>query len=244
MALTRRACVAALAALTVPAQAQQPSGFLAARPNLAPPQPPAPRPGEFRPLGLAGRDAILYAPKNFSAAVAMPLLVMLHGSGDDARSAAAGLAPQADARGFLVLAPSSRKSTWDLRHAPACEDATFIDGALARVFASARVDASRIALMGISDGASFALSLGLANGDLFRDLLVFSAGYFHPGPVIGHPRIFISHGRRDRVLPFSLGERIAATLTDAGYDVAFRPFDGGHEIPDDGLKAALDRFLG
>ncbi len=118
----------------------------------------------------------------------MPLLVMLHGSGDDARAAAAGLAPQADARGFLVLAPSSRKSTWDLRHAPACEDATFIDGALARVFASARVDAARVALMGISDGASFALSLGLANGDLFRDLLIFSAGYFHPGPVIGHPR--------------------------------------------------------
>ncbi|HEX4296220.1 MAG TPA: PHB depolymerase family esterase [Rhizomicrobium sp.] len=241
--LTRRACIATLAASATMARAED-STRLAARPNLAPPVPPPPHPGQFRPLGLAGRDAILYAPKNFSAAAAMPLLVMLHGSGDDARSAAAGLAPQADARGFLVLAPSSRKSTWDLRHAPACEDATFIDDALARIFASARVDASRIALMGISDGASFALSLGLANGDLFRDLLVFSAGYFHPGPVIGHPHIFISHGRRDRVLPFSLGERIAATLTDAGYDVAFRPFDGGHEIPDDGLKAALDRFLG
>jgi len=241
--LTRRACIATLAASATMARAED-SPRLVARPNLAPPVPPAPHPGEFRPLGLAGRDAILYAPKNFSAAAAMPVLVMLHGSGDDARSAAAGLAPQADARGFLVLAPSSRKSTWDLRHAPACEDATFIDGALARIFASTRVDASRIALMGISDGASFALSLGLANGDLFRDLLVFSAGYFHPGPTIGHPRIFISHGRRDRVLPFSLGERIAATLTDAGYDVTFRPFDGGHEIPDDGLKAALDRFMG
>lgn len=242
--LTRRACIAVLAALAVPAQADEPSGRLTARPNPPPQQPPMARAGEFRPLGLDNRDAILYAPKSFSAAMAMPLLVMLHGSGDDARSAAAGLAPQADARGFLVLAPASRKSTWDLRHAPACEDAAFIDRALGRVFASTAIDAARIALMGISDGASFALSLGMANGDLFGDLLIFSAGYFHPGAMVGHPRIFISHGRRDRVLPFSLGERIAATLTDAGYDVTFRPFDGGHEIPDDGLKAALDRFMG
>src|ERR1700729_1201076 len=78
--LTRRACVAILAASATVARAQD-SPRLVAPPHLAPPLPPAPLPGEFRPLGLGGRDAILYAPKNFSPAVALPLLMMLHGSG-------------------------------------------------------------------------------------------------------------------------------------------------------------------
>lgn len=190
---------------------------------------PAPSPGYS---DLDG--AVLYVPGSFSPS----LLVMLHGSGQSARAVAGELAPEAERRGFLLLAPPSRGSTWDLRHAT---DAALVDAAMARVFAMVKVE--RVALAGISDGASFALSLGLANGDLFGDVMAFSAGYFHVETIVGHPRIFISHGRRDRVLPFHLAERIASALTDAGCDVTFRPFDGGHEIPPDGLAVALDRFL-
>ncbi len=241
--LTRRACIALLAASAVPAQADEPGGRLTARPNLAPPQPPAPRAGDFTPLGLDGRDAILYAPKSFSPQTALPLLVILHGSGGNAREMVEVLAGEADKRGLLVMAPSSRGGTWDVRHAPACDDTLFIDRALARTFASATVNAGRIALMGLSDGAAFALSLGLANGDMFCDVQSFSASTFHVPSVIGKPRIFVSHGRRDHTIPFSTGERIADTLRGAGYDVMFRPFDGGHTMPRDGLAAALDRFL-
>ena len=242
--LTRRSCLAALAALTVPARAGEPDGRLTARPNPAPPQPPAPRAGDFTPLGLDSRDAILYAPRNFSAQTALPLLVTLHGSGGNGRDMAEALAGEADKRGLLVLAPSSRGGTWDVRHAPACDDTLFIDRALSRTFACATIDAKRIALMGLSDGAAFALSLGLANGNLFSDVQSFSASTFHVPSVVGKPRVFVSHGRRDQIIPFSTGRRIADTLSAAGYDVMFRPFDGGHVLPMAGVDAALDRFLG
>jgi predicted esterase len=242
--LTRRNCIAALAAMTLPAQADELGGRLAARPNLASPGPPAPRAGDFTPLGLDARDAIVYTPRNFSPQTALPLLVILHGSGGNGHEVAQALAGEADKRSLLVLAPSSRGGTWDVRHAPACDDTLFIDRALARTFASAAIDAKRIALMGLSDGAAFALSLGLANGDLFCDVQSFSASTFHIRTTVGKPRIFVSHGRRDRTIPFSTGQRIADTLSAAGYDVMFRPFDGGHELSKDCLTAALDRFMG
>jgi predicted esterase len=219
-----------LPALALSARADEPAGRLRARPGTPTQAIPS--------AGYTDLDgAVLYVPKSFSAS----LVVMLHGSGQSARSIAEELAPQAEQRGFLLLAPPSRGSTWDLQHAPQCADTPLVDAATARVFALAKVE--RTALAGMSDGASFALSLGLANGDLFSDVMAFSAGYFHVEKIVGRPRIFISHGRRDRVLAFHLGERIATTLAGAGCDVTFRPFDGGHEIPPDGLAMALDRFL-
>jgi predicted esterase len=42
------------------------------------------------------------------------------------------------------------------------------------------VDRSAICCSGFSDGASYALSLGLSNGDLFSHILAFSPGFMRP----------------------------------------------------------------
>ena len=235
--LTRRTALSLLAAaLATRARADaSDTGRLSARP--AAPTLPAPSPGASIQMR---RNALLYVPKSFTGA-AMPLLVMLHGSGGDALSVVHDFAPSADARGFLLLAPKSRNATWDLRHMPESEDAQIVDEALEQAFA--HVAASRVGLAGVSDGASFALSLGLANGDLFGDVIAFSAGLFRIRARVGMPRVFLSHGRNDDVLLFEGVQRIAATLSGAGYNVMFRPFDGKHEVPPEVLTAALDRFL-
>jgi phospholipase/carboxylesterase len=44
--------------------------------------------------------------------------------------------------------------------------------------------------------------------------------------------VLMSHGRQDPVLPFVGGEYLAKLFTDAGLPVTFRPFNGGHTIPD------------
>ncbi|GJD66696.1 alpha/beta hydrolase [Methylobacterium frigidaeris] len=107
------------------------------------------------------------------------------------------------------------------------------------------VGPQRITVAGFSDGASYALSLGLANGDLVRDVLAFSPGFAAPARRQGAPRIFISHGRQDPVLPFErCGDRLAAALVQSGYDVAYRPFNGGHVVPTEIAEAAFRRFLG
>src|SRR3712207_7974813 len=51
---------------------------------------------------------------------------------------------------------------------------------------------------GFSDGASYALSLGIPNGDLFTHLVAFSPGFAAPDGQRGHPRVFVGHGVDDR----------------------------------------------
>lgn len=62
-----------------------------------------------------------------------------------------------------------------------------------------------------------------------------------PAEPIGNPRIFISHGRRDQVLPIDrCGRRLARALRSTGYAVEYLEFDGGHDIPPGVAVAALD----
>jgi predicted esterase len=85
---------------------------------------------------------------------------------------------------------------------------------------------------GYSDGASYALSLGLANGDLFSRVIAFSPGFLAPTGQTGSPRIFVSHGTRDGWLPInSCSRRIVPRLERAGYEVRYREFEGGHVVP-------------
>src|SRR2546425_904676 len=67
----------------------------------------------------------------------------------------------ADEAGVVVLSPDSRGSTWDAIRDGFGPDVTFLNRALARVFDTVSVDPARIAVGGFSDGASYALSLGL-----------------------------------------------------------------------------------
>ncbi len=55
-------------------------------------------------------------------------------------------------------------------------------------------------------------------------------------------RVFLSHGRRDDVLPFEASARLAGTLRGADLDVTWVPFDGGHDIPAQ-VVVALNGFL-
>jgi phospholipase/carboxylesterase len=48
----------------------------------------------------------------------------------------------------------------------------------------------------------------------------------------GQPRIFVSHGTEDEVLPIDVcSRRIVPALQRAGYDVRYEEFDGPHTVP-------------
>jgi hypothetical protein len=81
---------------------------------------------------------------------------------------------------------------------------------------------------------------GLINGDFFNSIVAFSPGFVIRGDLHGQPRIFISHGTHDHILPNDgCGRRIAARLKEYGYHVTFREFDGDHEIPVDVAREGL-----
>lgn len=242
------ACRSGGSRLTWPGE--QPSagadGRLRARP--APVQVPAAAdtsPG-LRPLALAeGRDGLLYVPPGLAADRLAPLALLLHGAGGNAR---AGISPWlglADDSGLLLLSPDSRASSWDLVLGGYGPDVAFIDRALEQTFPRFPVDPARVAVAGFSDGASYALSLGLTNGDLFQALIAFSPGFSQPARRHGTPRVYVSHGSGDQVLPIERTSRqIVPRLRRDGYDVRYREFEGPHAVPPEIAQEALSWFLG
>ena len=172
-----------------------------------------------------------------------PLLVFFHGAGGTAQQSATAVGDVAAEHGILVLAPTSAGTTWDLLAGGLGPDVAAVDAALEQVFAGHAV--SRLSLGGFSDGASYALSLGLANGDLSQAVLAFSPGFVAPPGQLGSPQIWISHGTGDRVLPVErCGRRVSRALAGAGYEVTYEEFDGGHMMTPDLVASALDWWLG
>ena len=196
-------------------------------------------------LGLGGvRDGFLYVPTTYTPDTPMPLFVALHGSGGGGHQWAS-YEGRGEARGMIVLSPDSRAATWDLALGGFGPDVAFLDEALRYTFQHCRIDPDRIALGGFSDGASYALSLGVSNGDLFSHLVAYSPGFYLPStPIVGRPRVFVSHGRDDQVLSVTRSrDRIVPEFRAAGYDVMYEEFDGGHEVPAAITELALDWFL-
>ncbi len=198
----------------------------------------------LRPLGLgAARDGYLYVPATYRAGRPTPLALLLHGAGEDARDGLALLREQADGAGLVLLAPVSRGPTWDVIVGGYGPDVAAIDRALEQTFSRYTVDPTRVAIGGYSDGASYALSLGITNGDLFTHVLAFSPGFVAPTRQRGYPRIFVSHGTRDGWLPIDrCSRRIVPQLERGSYDVRYREFEGGHVVPPEIGREAVDWF--
>jgi predicted esterase len=196
-------------------------GRLTARPPATPPEggPPG-----LRRLGRA----LLYVPPGEGP---KRLVLLLHGATETPESAMTLLRPYANDQGLMLLAPKSRAVTWDIVVQGAFgPDVAAIDRLLEQVFAEYPVE--DVAVAGFSDGASYALSLGLTNGDLFRSVVAFSAGFIALQEPRGQPRIFISHGTHDSVLPIGrTSRRGVPRLRASGYRVEYVEFDGDHEVP-------------
>ncbi len=218
----------------------------AGRLNARPGQPEGAAEVGLHGLGLErDRDGLLYVPTGYDSAVGAPLAVMLHGAGGNARHGLAPLQPLADAAGLILLAPDSRRQTWDVLLGGYGPDIAFLDRALEYVFATYRVDPTALAVGGFSDGASYALSVGITNGDLFSHVIAFSPGFMAPASQEGRPELFISHGTRDEVLPISVcSRRIVPQVERAGYSVRYHEFDGPHTVPPEIAREAVEWFLG
>ena len=190
------------------------------------------------PLGLGGeRDGVIYVPDGLGADAG--LILMLHGAGGSGRRAVRLMAGAAETAGCVVIAPDSRGRTWDAVLGGFGPDVRFIERALVRVMPPDGT--GPVAVAGFSDGATYALGLGRANGHLFTHTLAFSPGFLLPTHPAGSPRIFVSHGRSDQVLPIDSCSRVLVPeLRREGYDVRYREFDGRHEVPPAVVREAVE----
>jgi predicted esterase len=169
---------------------------------------------------------------------------MLHGATGSARGIQARFPMAADA-GVALLVPTSAGGTWDGIRGRYGADVAFITKTITYALDRLGIDPARFGVAGFSDGASYALALGLTNGDLFTHILAFSPGFIPPAGERGRPDIFIAHGTQDTILPIaSTSRRIASQLQGRGYPVVYEEFDGPHTVQPELARKAFDWFTG
>jgi phospholipase/carboxylesterase len=208
------------------------TGRLTAKPNRKPLNNEALKGTQVLKLDNA-KETLLYVPNGYDANTPASLAVMLHGSGGVAAHGLSYIHEYADEHNIILLAPASQDYTWDIIASESFDkDVIFLDGALQFVFERYAIDAEHIAVGGFSDGASYALCMGLTNGDLFKYVIAFSPGFFYAIENNGNPVVFISHGVHDRILPInSCSRRIIPRLKKQGLQVTYHEFEGEHEMP-------------
>ena len=107
------------------------------------------------------------------------------------------------------------------------------------------VTLASLTIGGFSQGAMLSVDVALHLPEPPRRVVALSGavrgGETWPETVSGL-RAFVSHGRRDPLLPFELGEHLRDRLRERGAEVTFVPFDGVHSIAPE-VRVALASFL-
>jgi phospholipase/carboxylesterase len=182
----------------------------------------------------------LYVPESYDGLRPWPLVVALHGGSGTGEDFLWSWFREARGRRFLLMAPTSLGSTWSMMGDDV--DAPALRRMVGYVSENWRVDAGRILLTGLSDGATYTLLCGLQKEMPFTALAPLS-GVLHPANLSNGNlerargrRIYLVHGELDWMFPVALA-RIACA------EVVFRSIpDLSHTYPRDENDRVLTWF--
>jgi len=215
------------------------------------------------PSANGARRYRLFKPPGARRAAPLPLLVLLHGCDQDATSAARStrIGSLAAREGFIVLCPEQDRlanphgcwNWFEMRSGRAAREAASIIAAIDQACALHGADPARVAVAGLSAGASMAALLGASHPDRFGAVAMHSG--VAPGAASsaagamramrGHgtppalpttpalPPLLVLHGTRDSVVAPANG-RIAAhwwATAAAATPTAMRKLQRGQRYP-------------
>lgn len=172
------------------------------------------------------------------------MVCVLHGFGGVDGGLAGRVLDWASEHGAHAIIAKSAARTWDILERGYGPDVANLDKAIHWALCNWSIDRHRVGLAGFSDGASYALTIGLKNGDCFSHVMAFSPGFVMPANPTGRPAVHIAHGIDDDILPVACGQGIAQRLHENGYIVMYQEFDGKHVAPREVVNNILDAFCG
>lgn len=198
-------------------------------------------------------------PKGHDSKKRYPLLVTLHGYTGNLDRHFAGVIKKMPEPDFIFaslqapyLVPNARESfRWHIfEYGPEQKRKTIqmSQEYVADVIRTlkAKYHPTRTYLMGHSQGGNMAYLAGLCYPKLFDGLIAFggaldtnniSAAQIKNANSL---KVLIVHGRNDKAVAFSFAETARDRLKAGGVDVTFFDFDGGHEMPEAGVKKVYE----
>ncbi|MFH7042393.1 PHB depolymerase family esterase [Paucibacter sp. JuS9] len=163
----------------------------------------------------------LYVPKNLPKGA--PLVVVMHGSGEDAQRIRAGTGygfdRLADQHGFAVVYPKSFGFSWndcsvigDVKvNGVSADDASFVAAMVDKLVGEIGIDPARVFATGVSSGGSMAIRLALEHPTRYRAVAAVAANLptpqnFQCQPAANGTSVMIMNGTRDPLVPYEGGE--------------------------------------
>ena len=187
-------------------------------------------------------SAILLTPDEIDPERRYPLFTVLHGAGRQDEMLAKAYRNEPEKRQAFFLIPRSVAPTWDLIASEGREDLDFLEYAYDLIYRRFPIDPLQQVLVGYSDGASYAMSVGLCNSTSFAALIGWAAGFivldpptaeqFEVGIPEPKPRIYLEYGTHDELFDFdTVAIPNRDRLMGAGFDVTFSVDEGGRHWP-------------
>ena len=122
-------------------------------------------------------SAVLLTPDEIEPGRRYPLVTVLHGAGRQDELLVRACQGEPEKRQALFLVPRSVQPTWDLIACDERPDLDFLEHAYDLIYRRYPIDPARQALLGYSDGASYALAVGLSNPHVFCAVMGWAAGF-------------------------------------------------------------------
>ena len=173
------------------------------------------------------RTYYLFVPESVGSEPA-PLVITLHGSGRDGRPLVDLWRDAASKQRFIVTGPDAiDRRGWQT---PA-DGPAFLYFLVEAIKAKHPVDGRRMYLFGHSAGASFALTMGLAESEYFAGVAAHGVALQRDGrdQLFAAPRklpIALFHGTSDRVIPISAAREARDALVAAGFQADLKELAG------------------
>jgi polyhydroxybutyrate depolymerase len=198
--------------------------------TLAPPPPGTDVPIALR-SGDIDRTYVVHVPASYDGSRAVPLVLVLHGSGGDAEEAAriSGMSAKSDAEGFLAVYPEGTGTSKTFNAGLCCgyagrtmtDDVAFMRNIVMDVSVDYLVDPQRVYVTGMSNGAMMAHRVACEMSDVVAAIAPVAGALEVVECAPARPvSAIVFHGRADAIVPYDGGP---APTTPRGMDGDYDP---------------------
>ncbi|HSQ35884.1 MAG TPA: hypothetical protein VLQ89_07835 [Candidatus Binatia bacterium] len=207
-------------------------------------------------------ELLVKIPKKIDMTRTYPLLIGLHGNGDNSENMLAVMANTLKKEPLILAAPqgayanfpllSGQHFSWEIqtrdRELWKMADPLVVENLMQAVQAlKEKYPISKVYFLGFSQGAAYAFLAGFKYPGLAAGVISVGGVFPETGKeysILDEAeiangvkfRVFIAQGDKDSKIPTGYGAKTADKLKNLGYEVEYLEYEGGHEISPELLK--------